>query len=135
MKNTLRKDERQWLIYDEESVVSVVRSMEILGLALAGPALARHPDIQLRAVGNVMMGLAPARLKALSGYYGDISDENRTASEHLATILDYLRTGIMTPDVHRAIEEFHGAVVWLDGRIRAAGTAGGNWFQELARGE
>lgn len=134
MKQTLRKDERQWLIYDEESVVSVVRSMEVIGLALAGPALANHRDIQLRAVGNIMMRLAETRLKALSGHFGDVPDENRISAEHVATILNYLRTGILTPDVHKAIEEFHGAVVWLDGRLRAAGTAGANWFQELARG-
>lgn len=132
---TLRKDLRQWLIYDEESVTSTVRAVEALAMIVAGPILARHPTVEIRAVGTAMERIGQTRLAALSGKYGDVPDEDRQAAAHLANLLGWLDTGIDTPAAAQARDELHAALFWLDSRLRDAGARGPGWYRQLVRGE
>lgn len=132
---TLRRDLRQWLIYDEEPVTSTVRAVEALAMIVAGPILARHPAIEMRAVGTAMERIGRTRLAALGGRYGDVPDTDRQVAEHLTAVLCWLDTGVDTPEAARARDELHAALFWLDARLRDAGASGPGWYRELVRGE
>lgn len=129
---TLRQDERQWLIYQRESVVSAVRTLEVLAMLIAGPALAKHPDLSMRALGNMMIRLGAHREEYMLGTgVGEPTDPEVVAGRHLATILGEL-AGIARADTAR--DELHAAMYWLDSELRAAGIKGGSWMAETALG-
>lgn len=132
---TLRQDERQWLIYQETPVVAAVRGLEALCMHIAGQWLAQHPDVELRALGNVAQSLAQVRVRFGLGMMAghEVPDELMAATGHVVAILGYLADGRDRPTVEES--EMHAAAYWLDSTLRRAGVAGDGWFRELARGE
>lgn len=128
----LRKDERQWLIYQEEAVVPAIRALEVLALLVAGPVLARHPLIEMRALGNMMLRLGTVREEWMLGLTSKpVSDEEVAAGRHIATILGEM-SGVTNADDAR--DELHAAVFWLDSFLRQSGIKGDGWTKDLARG-
>jgi len=128
----LRQDERQWLIYQEDSVIAAIRALEVLGLGLAAPYLATHGLISLRALGNVAAKLARTRIQIM------LSSDNpymRVAGEHVGTIFRVLADNPPESSDESALDELHAALFWFDSILNTAGTNGPNWFQSLARGE
>lgn len=121
---TLRQDERQWLIYQEDSVVPAVRALEVFAMLVAGPVLAKHPEQSMRALGNMMMRLGEHREELMLA-----NDE--TAGKHVAAILGSL-VGAVNAD--EAKDELHAALFWLDSTLKRAGIKPGNWPADTALG-
>lgn len=129
----LRTDERQWLIYQEPSVVSAVRAVELVCMLLVGPGLAAHPEIEMRALGNAVERIADARLRYMLGLIkkSQPSDEERVAGRHAATIYAWLNGG-SKPE--QASDELWAAVYYLDSYVKGAGIEGAGWQRELVKG-
>lgn len=134
---SMRQDERQWLIYQEEPVRAAVRAIEMLCMHLAGQWLAQHPDIELRALGNVAQRLAQVRVRfglgAMEGH--EVPDEMVAATGHVVTILAYLAGEVANGRPAVEESELHAAAYWLDSTLSRAGVAGEGWFRALARGD
>lgn len=126
---TLRQDEAQWLIYQEDSVVPAVRAVEVLAMMIAGPVLAAHPEISMRALGNVMLRFGEHRSLHMLNSGNDLE---RTAGEHLAVILGELAGATRADD---ARDELHAAMYWLDSTLKNAGIGTGSWMAQAALGE
>lgn len=122
---TLRQDERQWLIYQEDSVVPAIRALEVFAMLIAGPVLAQHPEQSMRALGNVMMRLGAAREESMLS-----NAEYETAGKHIAVILGSM-VGAVNAD--EAKDELHAAMFWLDSTLKQAGIKGG-WVADAAMG-
>lgn len=128
MSDDLRDDPRQWLIYTEEPVTAAMMSVEVLALQMAGQLLKDAPDIELRAVGNVMLKWADARERSLS----DGGMFQSAALDYVHEVFEYLGGG-QRPD--EALDQLHAAVFGFDKTLNSAGIQGDGWAQELARGE
>lgn len=127
---TLRHDMKQWLIYDEGSVTSVVRALEASSMGWWGAMLERHPDLKVTAIGVALQRLADLRIATMISEGGD----SETAVNHAARIALWLSTpGLEEPT--DALDEFHAALFWLDSRLSGAGTQGPGWFRQLGRGD
>lgn len=123
---TLRTDESQWLIHQEDSVVAAVRALEVFAMLLAGPILAKHPERSMRALGNMMVRLGAHREQSML-----TSAEYETAGRHIAVILGEL-AGATRADRER--DELHAAMFWLDSTLKKAGIKPGNWMSDTALG-
>lgn len=132
---TLRKDYRQWLIYDEPSVGATVRALEVVALGMVGRRFAQHENISVRALGNVMTRIAEARLRCALGMVKDVetTPERRVAMEWALQVSEWANNGGPEPTV--ALDELHAAVFHLDSRLNGAGLAGPGWIRDLARGD
>jgi hypothetical protein len=124
---TLRQDERQWLIYQEDSVTQAVRALEVFAMLIAGPVLAKHPEQSMRALGNMMIRLAAERESFMLKSDG----LEATAGQHVATILGEI-AGVA--DASDAKDELHAAMFWLDSTLKNAGINTGSWMAEVALG-
>lgn len=124
---TLRQDERQWLIYQEDSVVSAVRALEVFAMLVAGPMLANHPELPMRALGNMMIRLGTAREESMLTHA-----EYETAGRHIAAILGSLM-GVTNAD--QAKDELHAALFWLDSTLKKAGIKTESWLADVALGK
>lgn len=131
----LRTDFRQWLIYDEPSCRAALRVTETLAMMIAGPVLAAKDDVELRAMGNVMLKFAEAHMKACTGQIKDYEPEpaERAAMEDLLMVIPYL--GGETRKPNQALDELHGALFHLDSRLNGMGVSGGGVFREMVRGD
>ena len=121
---TLRQDERQWLIHQEDSVVPAVRALEVFAMLIAGPVLAKHPEQSMRALGNMMMRLGEHREEFMLA-------NDDIAGKHVAAILGSL-VGAVNAD--EAKDELHAAMFWLDSTLKQAGIKSGNWVADTALG-
>lgn len=129
---SLRTDERSWMIYDEESIGAVVRMMEAYAMSVTGQKLRRRPEIQLRAMGEMMIRLGEQR-----GWEASREDGvNKEAMEHFSIIGAYLAGQTVDPvRLTTALDEIHAAVFRLDQKARSAGMQGPGRIKELVRGD
>jgi len=131
---TIRTDERQWLIYDEETVRAVQGAVEIFLMGLGGTILMAHEEIRMRAIGNVGIRVSETRLQVWEGTLKDT--ETTELRERLAgyvrEIISWL--GSQTDEKpEQALDEIHAAIVWLDRRANAAGVVGPGWYRDAIR--
>lgn len=130
---TLRQDESQWLIYQEDSVVPAVRALEVLAMLVAGPVLANHPEFSMRALGNMMIRLGAHRETYMLGKgEGNPTDPEVVAGRHLAVILGEM-AGIANAEIPR--DELHAAMYWLDSTLKQAGINTETWLAQVALGK
>jgi hypothetical protein len=134
MMRTMRRDLNQWLIEDEEPVTAAVRVVEMVSMILAGQILARHPTLQVRAVGNVAEGLGRTRLAVASE---SLENDIRLAAHHASALLQYLSVPnpLATPVGDSVLDELHAAVFWLDSTLRQMGVGSEEWYARVARGD
>lgn len=129
---SLRKDENQWLIYDEESVTAAVKGVQSFLMALGAEALKRHPDLVLRAFANFGERVTNTHVEFWNGGKSEEpSEEQREVGRHLLEIYAWLSGEGERPD--EALDQLHAAVVWTDKRAKAAGVSGPGWYRELVR--
>jgi uncharacterized protein (UPF0147 family) len=95
--------------------------------------MARHDDIEVRALGNVAEKVADARIQKMMGLLKDSTDEERIVAAHVIRILDYLMSGENKPV--NELDEIWASMVWLDSQVRGAGIEGPGWVRELVRGD
>lgn len=125
----LRNDQRQWLIYEEEPVSAAMEAVEVLALEITGGLLRSAPDIEMRAVANVMLKWADARRRALSSG----SESQQAAIAYAMELFSYIDGVDERPD--EALDQMHAAVYGFDQKLNAAGITGDGWYRTLARGE
>lgn len=131
----LRSDFRQWLIHDEPSCRAALRAVETLAMMMVGPKLARHEDVEIRAIGSVMLKFADTHMRAATGGVEGFepNEADRAAMENLLLVIPYL--GDETPKPTQALDELHAALFHLDSRLNGMGVAGPGVFREMARGD
>ena len=129
--STLRTDPRQWLIYQEDNVTAGMEAIEIMALTVTGTLLANRPEVEMRAIGNIMMRWADARQRTMSGE--EASDLKQAAVSHATDILDWMGGQGDTPD--DALSELHAVAFAFDSQLQGAGIDGEGWYRVLARGE
>lgn len=129
---TLRTDERSWLIYDDESIGAVVRMLEAYALSVTGQKMMRHPEIEIRAVGNMMLRLGETRGAECLQEGG----AKGVAAQHMALLGAHL-AGIVHNEIQcrKALTELHAVVFRLDQKARTTGTKGPGSFRRALRGD
>lgn len=134
----LRKDGRQWLIYDDASVEAGVRALEAIALGIVGANYQNHPDLAMRGIANAMLKLSKARMEAGMGLIKgeDTTDELLEATRCAFKVFDYLgdRTET-TPYPIAEADQLYALLFYLDSRLNGAGISGPGIKRRLARGD
>jgi hypothetical protein len=134
----LRKDARQWLIYDDASIEAGVRSLEMVSLGIVGANYQNHPDQAMRGISNAMLKLSKARLEAGYGLIKGVetSDELLEATRCAFRVFEYLgdKTGEIPYPVAEA-DQLYALLFYLDSRLNGAGISGPGIKRKLARGD
>jgi len=132
---SLRTDERQHLIYDEEVIGATVRGFEAWALMYLGAKLRNSgPDRirSLNAIGAYMQKIARQRLvemKRNGGAQEAVADWILIVSKWAAGKTP------LTPDVARALDEFMGVARYTDSRGSGAGMSGPGVVRQAIRGD
>ena len=133
-EESLRTDERQWLIYEagDGKVGALIRGLEAMALQMAGQTLAKHPVDGARAIGHFMLRVSEARLRSMLKHGG----AQAVVVKELSLVMNWLaqRTP-WSPDVKRALDELYALVVHVDSRARSAGIVGPGHIREAVRGD
>jgi len=129
--STLRTDSRQWLIYQEDNVVAGMSAVEVIALTVTGTLLANRPEVEMRAIGNIMTRWADARQRTMTDE--EASDLEQAAIADATDILDWMGGQGDEPDA--ALSELHAVAFAFDQKLQAAGITGEGWYRTLARGE
>jgi hypothetical protein len=124
----LRTDPKQWLIHEEAPVTAGVQGIEVLALTISGNLLAVNENVELRAVGNLMLHWADARQRSL-----DDRELGSDAVEFITQVLDWMGGQGERPD--EALDQLHAIAFQFDSTLAAAGINGDGWYRTLARGE
>jgi hypothetical protein len=129
---TLRKDENQWLVYQQDSVEPAIAGVKSFLMALGAQVLLDNPDLVLRAFGHYGQRLTNTHLDLWIGRMTEQpSEEQAVVGQYLTEIYAWLAGEGERPD--EALDELHAAVVWSDKRARAAGVTGEGWYRDLVK--
>jgi len=132
---TLRTDERQWLIYDDEIRGAYMRGLEAWALMVFSQRLAQTGPDRHRALNGIAMfagKVANQRLvemKRNGGAQEAVADWILLVSKWTAGKTP------MTPDISRGIDEFHSIAFGLDSRVNGAGMSGPGVHRQAIRGD
>lgn len=134
---SLRTDERQWMIYDEETQGAVIRGIEAWALMIAGTRLRKNNRLNdrikaMNAIGAFMQKVAGQRIvemKKNGGAQEAVADWIVLTSKWVAGKTPY------TPDVARALDEIYAVIFKLDSRANGVGMNGGGVIREAIRGD
>ncbi len=132
---TLRTDERQWLIYDEEVLGAYMRGLEAWALMVFSQRLRQTGPDRNRALNGIATfagKVANQRLKEMK--------RNGGAQEAVADwilIVSKWAAGKspMTPDIARGLDEFHSVSTRIDSRVGGAGVLGPGVHRQAVRGD
>ena len=134
---TIRQDEQQWLIYQEQPVTGVVGAVEIILMILGAAPLVFHEDEEVRALGHAGAKIATTRLNHWKGELRGLepTELQATLAGYINDVIDWLAqdedNSMERPD--QALDELRAAIVWIDKRGRAAGVSGDGWYREILR--
>ena len=129
---SLRTDDRQWLIHDDEPLGAVMRGVEAWALAIAANLLKNHKTEQLRGIGNFMGRVADSRLSGMKRNGG----AQEVVADWILLISKWAaEKSLLTPEVARALDEIHASVYRLDSRARSAGVVGPGVHRQAVRGD
>lgn len=135
----LRKDARQWLIYDDASVEAGVRALEQMSLGVVGRHYAAHPDQAMRGIANAMLKLSKARMEAGLGLIRGVgtTDELLEATRCATAVFDWLGSDPKdeTPYPVAEADQLYALLFHLDSRLNGAGLSGPGIKRKLARGD
>ena len=130
-------DPRTTLVYDDEAVAAVFRALEGFSMSYLGERWARHEDMEVRALGNVMIKIAEVRHRRLQGdppFPKQVIQ--MVAADNLADILRWFYKGSPADDrPTTALADYAKAIQWLDERCEDMGTQGPGLFREIMRGD
>lgn len=131
----LRTDERQWLIYDDETLGAVMRGLEAIALSIVGRSLQRNRVEAVRAIGHFMGRVADARFAEMERNDG----AQQVAARHLRTIFGWLSrqqaTGLDLPAPQAELDQVYASVFRLDSRAQSAGVVGPGVHRQAVRGD
>ncbi len=130
---SLRTDDRSFLIYDEEVLGAVARGLESYAQSVTGQKMSRHPDPRIRGIGNMMLRIGEQRGHDM--VMGD-NEAQKTTMNWLLLMGAYL-AGVPHDEIKReqALEELWGTVIYLDSRVMKAGIAGPGIHRIAVRGD
>ena len=130
---SLREDERQWLIYSEEPVSAVVGGVQAFFCLLGAGMALKHEDVAVRAMANAAERIVRTQLAHWTGELQGLEPTEAQAkvAEYLAEVSEWLDGKRERPD--EALDEIWAALVWVDGRAKAAGVSGPGWYREIVR--
>ena len=134
----LRKDGRQWLIYDKGSVEAGVRALEQVALGVVGRDYKAHPDQAIRGIANAMLKLSRARAEAGLGLVkgAETTDELVEATRCATAVFDWLGADPATEQYPLVeADQLYALLFHLDSRLNGMGLSGPGLFRRLARGE
>lgn len=126
----LRSDERQWLIYDDESVGALGRGLEVMAMSMTGQMLAKHQLKPIRAMGNFMLRIAESRAAEMMRNDG----AQRVMIEHLSKVMTFL-AGHSAHIPELEIDELWAVTFHADRRAKAAGIQGPGAHRLIVRGD
>lgn len=109
-----------------------MEAIEVIALTVAGNLLASDENVEMRAMGNIMMRWADARQRKLDGE--EANDSEHSAIYMAQQVLDWMGE----EDAEKpksALEQFHAVAFQFDSVLQGAGINGNGWFQIVARGE
>lgn len=125
-------DAIQWLIDDQPTVANVYRAIRAAACAMVGAGLANHPDLEVRAVGNVLIRTAETERKAILDDDFDLSTQ---VIEAVGQLMAYATHPIGSRPAPKSNEEVHAALLYMDRHLRQRGARGDDALQQLARGD
>ena len=130
---SIRTDERQWLIYEEESVSAVVGGIQAFFCLMGAHMASKHEDIAVRAMANAAERIVETQMSHWLGKLKGLepTEAQETVTRYLAEISAWMGGEGERPD--EALDEIWAALVWLDGRAKAAGVTGPGWYREIVR--
>jgi len=134
----LRKDARQWLIHDHDSIEAGVRALEMIALGIVGSNYQNHPDLAMRGIANAMLKLSKARLEAGYGLIEGVetSPELLEATRCAFKVFDFLGDrDEKTPYPVAEADQLYALLFHLDSRLNSMGLKGPGLFRRLARGD
>jgi len=133
----LRKDGRQWLIDDNDSIEAGVRALEAIALGIVGSNYQNHPDAAMRGIANAMLKLSRARMEAGMGLVKgeDTTPELLEATRCAFRVFDYLGDRKQeTPYPVAEADQLYALLFQLDSRLNGMGLSGPGMKRKLARG-
>lgn len=135
-EESLRTDDRQWLIYEagDGKVGALIRGLEAMALQMTGRMLAKHPINGVRGIGHFMLRVSEARLRTMLKAGGAAAVVVKELSLVMAWLANAKRTP-WTPDVARALDELYALTTHVDSRAMAAGITGPGTIREAVRGD
>jgi hypothetical protein len=141
----LRSDERQWMIYDPNTVDMVFKALEAAALVHLGAALQRRagklPAALAENIGNIGVALwkfGDARQQIQAGLApNDVPDQLVHAQRGWDEFNKWLEdpTSVPIERVAQAVDEIAGAIVYMDQRIYETGTNHPRWNSRLVSGQ
>ena len=132
---TLRTDERQFLIYDDEVIGAWMRGLEAWALMVFSQRLRQVGPDRNRALNGIatfagrVANQRIVEMKRNGGAQEAVADWVLLISKWAAGKSPY------TPDIHRALDEFHGVTTHLDSRVNGAGMQGPGVHRQAVRGD
>lgn len=135
---SLRTDERQWLIYDDEVLGAYIRGLEAWALKVFAQRMRQQ-------AGKGVNRLRP--LNGIAAFAERVADQrivemkrNGSAQEVVADwILMVSKWAAgktpLTPDIQRGLDEFHSVSTRIDSRVMGAGIKGDGVHRIAVRGD
>ncbi len=142
----LRTDNRQWMIYDPESVAAAFEAMNAAALVMFGAWLQKPssqvPTRELRdslgIIGNVLFKVGEARQQINAGLApNDVPDVLVNAQELWNVIAEWRENPNKVPyfKVVEAADQIAGALTYLDQRTMETGTDHPRWNSRIISGQ
>ncbi len=132
---TLRTDERQWLIYDDDSLGAIIRGLEAWALMVLGTRLRDSGPDRIRAlngIGAFCQKVANQRLVEMKRNGG----AQEVAADWILLVSKWAAGKTpLTPDVARALDEIHSVSTRIDSRVNGAGVSGPVVHRVAVRGD
>ncbi len=131
--DSLRTDDRQWLIYETDGEVgALTRGLEAMALQMAGQTLARNRIDALRGLGHHMIRVSDARLRTMLKNDG----AQAVVVRHLQRLMRVASgKALWDSACTRALDELYALTVHTDGRAMAMGIVGPGTLREAMRGD
>ncbi len=135
MTTSLRTDERQFLIYNDEAIGAVIRGLEAWGLMVLGTRLRQTGPDRIKAlngIGAFCQKVADQRLTEMKRNGG----AQEVAADWILLISKWAAGKTpMTPDIARALDEIYSVAFHTDSRVSGAGIVGPGIHRKAVRGD
>ena len=141
----LRTDDRQWMIYDPESVAAVFEALNAAALVMFGAWLQRPSDNVTKAMadhlgnmGSILYKIGEARQEINAGLApNDVPDQLVHAQQAWNKVALWRADprSVQVETVLHALDELDGALTYLDQRTMETGTDHPRWNSRIVSGQ
>ncbi len=141
----LRQDERQWLIYDPNTVELVFKALEASALVMYGEWLQMRAKgsgsligESMARIGTVLSKMGDARQQIQAGLApNDVPDELVEAQRGLDLLNRWLQNpnSVSASKVAEVVDQIAAAMTYMDERTKDTGTNHPRWNSRLVSGQ